>query len=38
MKSTDPLLNAWRETLRRAKDGPAIVNTRGDVFAENLPV
>src|SRR5438094_6901299 len=31
MKSTDPLLNAWRETLRCAKDGPAIVNTWGDV-------
>jgi len=37
MKSTDPLLNAWRETLRRAKDGPAIVNTPA-TFAENLPV
>src|SRR5437016_12101983 len=32
MKSTDPLLNAWRQTLRRAKDGPAIVNTCGDVL------
>jgi acyl-CoA synthetase (AMP-forming)/AMP-acid ligase II len=29
MKSTDPLLNAWRQTLSRAKDGPAIVNTCG---------
>jgi acyl-CoA synthetase (AMP-forming)/AMP-acid ligase II len=32
MKSTDPLLNAWRQTLRRAKDGSAIVNTCGDVL------
>jgi len=32
MKSNDPLLNAWRQTLRRAKDGPAIVNTRGEVL------
>ena len=32
MKSTDPLLNAWRQTLRRAKDGRAIVNTRGEVL------
>jgi long-chain acyl-CoA synthetase len=32
MKSTDPLLNAWRQTLRRAKDGPAIVNTCGEVL------
>src|SRR6266496_2135366 len=32
MKSTDPLLNAWRQTLRRAKDGPAIVNTCGKLL------
>jgi long-chain acyl-CoA synthetase len=32
MKSTDPLLNAWRQTLRRAKDGPAIVNACGEVL------
>ena len=32
MKSIDPLLNAWRQTLRRAKDGPAIVNTCGEVL------
>jgi long-chain acyl-CoA synthetase len=32
MKSTDPLLNAWRQTLRVAKDGPAIVNTCGEVL------
>src|SRR5438876_5181721 len=32
MKSTDPLLNAWRQTLRRAKDRPAIVNTCGEVL------
>src|SRR5436305_2158880 len=34
MKSTDPLLNAWRQTLRRAKDGPAIVNTCGEVLRQ----
>src|SRR5947208_10845533 len=32
MKSTDPLLNAWRQTLRSAKDGPAIVNTCGELL------
>jgi acyl-CoA synthetase (AMP-forming)/AMP-acid ligase II len=32
MKSTDPLLNAWRQTLLRAKDEAAIVNTCGDVL------
>jgi long-chain acyl-CoA synthetase len=32
MKSTDPLLDAWLETLRCAKDGPAILNTDGDVI------
>src|SRR5437764_14982699 len=34
MKSTDPLLNAWRQTLRRAKDGPVIVNTCGELLRE----
>jgi len=29
MKSTDPLLEAWRQTLRRAKQAPAILNTSG---------
>ena len=32
MKSTDPLLDAWLETLRCAKDDPAILNTDGDVL------
>ncbi len=32
MKSTDPLLDAWVETLRCAKDGPAILNTDGEVL------
>jgi long-chain acyl-CoA synthetase len=32
MKSTDPLTNAWEQTLRRAKDGRAILNTRGEVL------
>jgi acyl-CoA synthetase (AMP-forming)/AMP-acid ligase II len=32
MKSTDPLLDAWLETLRSAKDGPAILNTHGEVL------
>jgi len=32
MKSTDPLLDAWLETLRCAKDGPAILNTNGEVL------
>ena len=32
MKSTDPLLDAWLETLRCAKDGPAILNTDGAVL------
>jgi acyl-CoA synthetase (AMP-forming)/AMP-acid ligase II len=32
MKSTDALLDAWRETLRRAKEAPAILNTYGQVL------
>src|SRR6059058_1465483 len=32
MKSTDPLLDGWEQTLRRAKDRPAIVNTCGEVL------
>jgi len=32
MKSTDPLLNAWQQTLRRAEDRPAIVSTRGEIL------
>ena len=31
MKSSDPLLAAWRRTVSRAKDLPAIFNTRGEV-------
>ena len=37
MKSTDPLLDGWEQTLRRAKDRPAILDTYGQVlrkFAE----
>src|SRR6478736_5904694 len=32
MKSTDPLLDAWLETLRCSKDAPAILNTDGEVL------
>jgi acyl-CoA synthetase (AMP-forming)/AMP-acid ligase II len=32
MKSTDPLLDAWQQTLRRAEDRPAIVSTRCEVL------
>ena len=32
MKSPDPLLNAWRQTLRHAKEGPAILNTCGEIL------
>jgi acyl-CoA synthetase (AMP-forming)/AMP-acid ligase II len=31
MKSDDPLLAAWEETLARKPDAPAIFNTRGEV-------
>src|SRR6058998_1509785 len=31
MKSTDALIAAWRQTIDRAKDAPAIFNTRGQV-------
>ncbi len=31
MKSTDALIAAWRQTIGRAKDAPAIFNTRGQV-------
>jgi long-chain acyl-CoA synthetase len=31
MKSTDALLNAWRQTFRRAKDAPAIFNIHAHV-------
>jgi long-chain acyl-CoA synthetase len=31
MKSTDALIAAWRQTIDRAKDAPAIFNTRGEV-------
>src|SRR5450759_949719 len=32
MKSTDALLDAWRETLRRAKEAPAVLNMYGDLL------
>jgi acyl-CoA synthetase (AMP-forming)/AMP-acid ligase II len=32
MKSTDPLLDAWGQTLRRAKPAPAILDTQGQVL------
>jgi acyl-CoA synthetase (AMP-forming)/AMP-acid ligase II len=32
MKSSDALLAGWRETVGRAKDSPAIFNTRGQVL------
>jgi long-chain acyl-CoA synthetase len=32
MKSTDSLLDGWQQTLRRAKDGPAILNTYGEIL------
>jgi len=31
MKSSDGLLAAWKQTVARAKDSPAIFNTRGEV-------
>jgi long-chain acyl-CoA synthetase len=31
MKSSDPLLAAWRHTVDRGKDSPAILNTHGEV-------
>ena len=31
MKSSDALLAAWRRTVGRAKDSPAILNTDGEV-------
>jgi long-chain acyl-CoA synthetase len=32
MKSTDPLLDAWQQTLSRAEDRPAIVSARGEIL------
>src|SRR5437899_664734 len=32
MKSPDPLLDSWQQTLRRTKDGPAILNTYGEIL------
>jgi long-chain acyl-CoA synthetase len=32
MKSTDALLDSWRQTLRQAKDRPAILTTYGQVL------
>src|SRR6266513_2683710 len=38
MKSTDALLDAWRQTLCRAKDAPAILNTHGQVTRKFVDV
>src|SRR6266403_3937413 len=32
MKSIDPLLDGWQQTLRNAKDRPAILNSHGEVL------
>src|SRR5947208_4399667 len=32
MKSIDSLLDSWQQTLRRTKDGPAILNTYGEIL------
>jgi len=32
MKSSDPLLKAWKETLARKRDGPAVFATSGQVL------
>jgi long-chain acyl-CoA synthetase len=32
MKSTDSLLDSWQQTMRRSKNGPAILNTHGEVL------
>jgi len=32
MKSPDPLLDSWQQTLRLTKDGPAILNTYGEIL------
>src|SRR5947208_15031941 len=32
MKSPDPLLDSWQQTLRRTKDRPAILNTYGEIL------
>jgi len=32
MKSIDPLLDGWQQTLRSAKDSPAILNRHGEVL------
>src|SRR5437870_13922288 len=32
MKSPDPLRDSWQQTLRRTKDGPAILNTYGEIL------
>src|SRR5690242_3316284 len=32
MKFTDALVDAWQETVRRAKDRPALVDPHGDVL------
>ena len=32
MKSIDPLLDSWQQTLRRAKDRPAVLNSHGEIL------
>src|SRR6266487_3128753 len=34
MKSIDPLLDSWQQTLRRIKDRPAVLSRQGDVLRE----
>src|SRR5438034_5235290 len=38
MKSSDGLLAAWRQTVARAKDSPAIFDTRGEVARRFLDI
>ena len=38
MKSSDGLLAAWKQTVARAKDSPAIFNTRGEVVRRFLDI
>jgi len=38
MKSTDALLNAWKQTLRRAKNASAILNTHAQVIRKFIDI